>query len=115
MKEDDWVIFYPEAVRDRFTNLDLLWQQSASLGQVRRINSETITVYYESRYGSVSLEVDIPQRFVKFGNPWPCSNVTDITVGRYDPPKLGGLGTDGLNSGPFLRRTQQGTKFIHAR
>jgi hypothetical protein len=65
MEVGSWVIYYPKTLRDRFPNIELLWQQNAWLGQVRRINSETITVYYETKYGAVPMEEDIPQRYVK--------------------------------------------------
>ena len=65
MERDDWVLFYEEAVRNRFPNVDFLFEQNASLGQVKTINTDTITVYFESRYGSVPLEEDVPKRYVR--------------------------------------------------
>ena len=65
MKVDSWVIFYPGEMRAKYPNVDVLWEQKASLGRVRRMNSETVTVYWEGLYGGIEHDEDVPDRFVR--------------------------------------------------
>ena len=90
MEIGSWVIYYPKKMRDRFPNIELLWQQNAWLGQIRRINSETITVYYETQYGAVPMEEDIPQRYVKLARDVGAPTSAPIRGSRYsyDTPTM---------------------------
>ena len=66
MEPDAWVIYYPESVRTRYPDVDLMFDQNASLGQVKEVKLDTILVKYGSVYGSVPLLTeDVPKRYVR--------------------------------------------------